>query len=86
MIEPIRLASEVDAPPQHAFEVCTTRISRWWPADHTVSAENGLMVVLEGRQGGRGVQTPPRSSRCLATNAAAWARRSRFSLARIELT
>ena len=31
-------------------------------------------------------QTPPRSSRCLATNAAAWARRSRFSFERIELT
>jgi uncharacterized protein YndB with AHSA1/START domain len=53
VIEPLRLAFEVDCPVDHAFDVWTTSISRWWPADHTVSAENGLVVVLEGRPGGR---------------------------------
>ena len=53
MIEPIRLSFEVDCPVEHAFEVWTAGIARWWPTDHTVSAEADLMVVLEGRAGGR---------------------------------
>ncbi len=53
MIEPIRLRFEVACPAHRAFEVWTERIARWWPKDHTVSAEDGLVVVLEGRPGGR---------------------------------
>ena len=53
MIEPIRLSFDVDCPPDRAFQVWTARISQWWPADHTVSAETGLAVVMEGRPGGR---------------------------------
>ena len=53
MIEPIRLAFDVDCPAVHAFDVWTARIGTWWPADHTVSAEIGLSVVLEPRPGGR---------------------------------
>ena len=53
MIEPIRLAFEVDCPADHAFDVWTGRISAWWPADHTVSGEANVAVVLEPRPGGR---------------------------------
>lgn len=53
MIEPIRLSFEVDCPADHAFEVWTARIGTWWPADHTVTGEEGLAVTLEGRAGGR---------------------------------
>jgi uncharacterized protein YndB with AHSA1/START domain len=53
VIEPLRLSFDVGCPISHAFEVWTTKISRWWPADHTVSGEDGLLVVLEGRRGGR---------------------------------
>ena len=53
MIDPIRIAFEVSCPAPHAFEVWTARIDQWWPADHTVSAEDGLTVVLEPRLGGR---------------------------------
>ena len=53
MIEPIRLQFEVACPVDRAFEVWTDRIATWWPKDHTVSAEDGLVVVLEGRPGGR---------------------------------
>lgn len=52
-IEPIRLAFDVPCPVEHAFSVWTTRIGQWWPKDHTVSAEEDLTVVLEGRPGGR---------------------------------
>ena len=53
MIEPLRMAFEVSCPVDHAFDVWTSKIARWWPADHSVSGENGLQVVLEGRPGGR---------------------------------
>jgi hypothetical protein len=53
MIEPIRLAFDVDCPVDHAFDVWTHRIADWWPADHTVSGEASLHVVLEPRVGGR---------------------------------
>jgi hypothetical protein len=53
LIEPIHIAFDVASPPGHAFEVWTSRISRWWPADHTVTGEAGLTVILEGRPGGR---------------------------------
>jgi uncharacterized protein YndB with AHSA1/START domain len=52
-IEPIRLTFVVDCPVDHAFDVWTARIAQWWPADHTVTADEGLVVVLEGRRGGR---------------------------------
>ena len=53
MIDPIRLSFEVDCPADHAFEVWTSRIDRWWPADHTVSGEGDATVFLEPRTGGR---------------------------------
>jgi uncharacterized protein YndB with AHSA1/START domain len=53
VIEPIQLTFQVECPVDHAFQVWTSRIAQWWPADHTVSAEPDLTVVLEGRPGGR---------------------------------
>jgi uncharacterized protein YndB with AHSA1/START domain len=53
VIEPLRLSFEVGCPAPHAFDVWTDKIARWWPADHTVTGEDGLEVVLEGRPGGR---------------------------------
>lgn len=53
VIEPIRIAFDVDCSPDHAFEVWTARIDRWWPADHTASGDAETHVVLEGRSGGR---------------------------------
>lgn len=53
MIEPINLSFEVACPVDRAFAVWTGGIAQWWPADHTVSGESDLTVVLEGRPGGR---------------------------------
>ena len=39
--------------PEHAFDVWAARTSLWWPADHTVTGEAGLEIVLEPRVGGR---------------------------------
>jgi uncharacterized protein YndB with AHSA1/START domain len=53
LIEPIRLAFDVACPPAEAWAAWTERIGRWWPADHTVSAEPDLQVTLESGVGGR---------------------------------
>jgi uncharacterized protein YndB with AHSA1/START domain len=49
----LRLSFQLDCPADHAFRVWTARITQWWPADHTVSGEAGLEIVLEPRVGGR---------------------------------
>lgn len=53
MIEPLNLAFDVACSAEHAFATWTARIGSWWPADHTVSGERGLDVVLEPVIGGR---------------------------------
>jgi uncharacterized protein YndB with AHSA1/START domain len=53
MTEPLQLSFRVGCPPEHAFEIWTARTSLWWPADHTVSGEDDLEVVIEPRAGGR---------------------------------
>jgi hypothetical protein len=53
MTEPLRIAFDVRCPREHAFRIWTTRLSTWWPADHTVSGEPGADIVLESRVGGR---------------------------------
>jgi len=59
LIEPLRFSFEVDCPAAHAFETWTHQIARWWPADHTVSAEPGLRVVLEPFVRGRIYEQTP---------------------------
>jgi hypothetical protein len=51
--EPLRFTLDVACPAHHAFAVWTSGIGTWWPADHTVTGEDGLDVVLEPRVGGR---------------------------------
>ena len=53
MSEPLRFTLDVACPVEHAFTVWTSGIGTWWPADHTVTGEPDLRVVLEGRVGGR---------------------------------
>jgi hypothetical protein len=53
VIEPISLSFEVACSVDRAFQVWAGQISDWWPADHTVSGEADLTVILEGRPGGR---------------------------------
>ncbi|MEO3854580.1 SRPBCC family protein [Acrocarpospora sp. B8E8] len=53
MIEPLRMSFQVNCPPVHAFEVWTSKISLWWPRDHTVSGRPEVDVILEPRVGGR---------------------------------
>jgi uncharacterized protein YndB with AHSA1/START domain len=58
MTEPLQIAFEVRCVSDHAFEVWTTRIATWWPADHSVSG-NPETIVLEPRVGGRMYERSP---------------------------
>jgi uncharacterized protein YndB with AHSA1/START domain len=51
--EPLRFDLEVTCSVEHAFEVWTSGIAAWWPADHTVTGEPVPAVVLEPGVGGR---------------------------------
>jgi uncharacterized protein YndB with AHSA1/START domain len=53
MSEPLKLSFDVACTPEHAFRMWTSRISTWWPSDHTVSGQPGLEIVLRGGVGGR---------------------------------
>ncbi len=59
MSEPLKLSFDVACSPEHAFMVWTSRISAWWPSDHTVSGQSDLEIVLESGVGGRIYERTP---------------------------
>lgn len=59
MSKPLRLSYEIQCSPEHAFEVWTTRVSTWWPKDHSASGHPAALVVLEPRRGGRIFERTP---------------------------
>jgi Activator of Hsp90 ATPase homolog 1-like protein. len=59
VIEPLRLSYEIRCSPEHAFEVWTTRVSKWWPKGHSASGNPETLVVLEPREGGRIFERTP---------------------------
>jgi uncharacterized protein YndB with AHSA1/START domain len=50
--EPLHLTVDLRCTAEHAFRVWTTKLSQWWPADHTVTGAPDIEVFLEGRVGG----------------------------------
>lgn len=59
MIDPLLVAFDVEASPDHAFATWTGRIDTWWPADHTVSGDPAARIVLEPGVGGRLLEVTP---------------------------
>ncbi len=59
MTEPLRISFDVECPAHHAFAVWTAGIATWWPADHTVSGQAGLTVVMDDGVGGRIYERTP---------------------------
>src|ERR1700738_1527389 len=53
VIAPVRKTVHVRAPIDHAFEVFTSGLTRWWPHDHGVGKQPIKKVLLEPRLGGR---------------------------------
>jgi len=53
MIEPLRIALDLECDTTHAFETWAQRFGQWWPRGHTMSGEDTATVHLEPRLGGR---------------------------------
>ena len=53
MTAPLVIEFDVACSVSHAFDTWTGAIDRWWPHDHSVSADPDLQVVFELRAGGR---------------------------------
>ena len=71
VIAPVRKTVRVKAPVAHAFEVFTSGLTRWWPANHGIGKKPIQKVLMEPRLGGRwleiaedGTETPSPPSRC----------------------
>jgi uncharacterized protein YndB with AHSA1/START domain len=52
-IAPVRKTIVVRATPEHAFEVFTARINRWWPKSHGIGAAPIRESIIEPFVGGR---------------------------------
>ena len=52
-IAPVRKTIRVEAPIEHAFDVFTSGLTRWWPHDHGVGKKPIRKVMMEPRLGGR---------------------------------
>lgn len=51
-IEPVRASVRLDCPADHAFELFTEHIGRWWPLAYTFA--EGRLAAVEIRPGARG--------------------------------
>ena len=52
-IAPVRKSIHVKASPQHAFEVFTAGIDRWWPKTHNIVDSPVRKTAMEPSAGGR---------------------------------
>lgn len=52
-IAPVRKTIVVEATPQHAFEVFTAGIDRWWPKSHGIGSAPVRESIIEPFVGGR---------------------------------
>lgn len=54
-MEPLIVEIDVETTPDHAFDVWTAQLGRWWPPSHTLSGTKDL--VIEPFPGGRIYET-----------------------------
>ncbi len=52
-IAPVRKTIRVSAPPERAFEIFTSGMTRWWPKGHSINKSPIQAIVMEGKPGGR---------------------------------
>ncbi|MGI9611420.1 MAG: SRPBCC domain-containing protein [Acidimicrobiales bacterium] len=54
--EPLVYTFVVACGRDHAFDVWTTKINRWWPKNHSLSGDADPRIAIEGHIGGRIVE------------------------------
>ncbi len=55
-LAPVRKSVRVSAPPERAFDIFASGMSRWWPPTHTTLKAPFKAYVVEPRPGGRWYQ------------------------------
>lgn len=78
---PVRKTVRVNAPAQHAFDVFTRNIIRWWPPQHSVVKTPLKDVVIEPFARGRWYQIGEDGSECDNGHVLAWEPPHRLLLA-----
>lgn len=69
---PVRKSLFVDAPQNHAFEIFTSGMGRWWPKSHKLGEAELDRQIIEPTEGGRWYQLNVDGSECAIGNVAAW--------------
>lgn len=69
---PVRRNVRVAAPREHAFEVFTAGIGRWWPKSHHIGAADLDALVIEPREGGRWYERGVDGSECEVGKVLVW--------------
>lgn len=77
---PVRKSVHVNAPAEHAFEVFTSGIGRWWPRTHKIGPADLDRPIIEPREGGRWYELDIDGSECDIGRVAVWQPPSRLVL------
>src|SRR5690242_1621839 len=77
-IAPVRKCVHVKAPIEHAFEVFTSGLSRWWPTTHGIGKKPIAEVAMEPRLGGRWLEIAEDGTKTCAATIIVWDPPHRF--------
>lgn len=78
---PVRKSVFVPATPEHAFEVFTRGMNRWWPRTHSIGSSPIAEAIIEPEVGGRWYERSEDGSECQWGEVLAWDPPSRLVLA-----
>ena len=77
-IAPVRKSIRVKASPEHAFEVFTSGLARWWPRDKGIGKMPMKTAVMEPRLGGRWYELAEDGSQATVGKIVVWEPPKRF--------
>jgi uncharacterized protein YndB with AHSA1/START domain len=77
---PVRKSIHVAASPEHAFDVFSNGIGRWWPKTHKIGPTDLDRPIIEPREGGRWYERDVDGSECEIGKVAVWDPPSRLVL------
>ena len=78
---PVRKSIYVAASPEHAFNVFTNGIGRWWPKTHKISKSDLDRPIIEPKAGGRWYELAVDGAECEVGKVLAWEPPHRLLLA-----
>jgi uncharacterized protein YndB with AHSA1/START domain len=71
-VPPVKKRFVVEASAQHAFEVFTEGVDRWWPRQHHIGASPLARAVIEPKLGGRWYAICEDGTECETGKVLAW--------------